>query len=60
MNTRDCSTCLYGDLCRQKHVCPHYTPSDEKMMDAELDEYIENARKEYRNEWQKYINECVE
>ena len=30
------------------------------MSDAELDEYIENARREFHNEWWKYIDEDAE
>lgn len=60
MNDKDCKTCLYDDICKSKTACKHYTPTDDEMSDAELEEYIENARREFHNEWWKYIDEDAE
>lgn len=60
MNEKDCNTCLYADVCKSKTACKHYTPADDEMNDAELEEYIENARREYRKEWWRYIDEDAE
>jgi hypothetical protein len=30
------------------------------MTDDELDEYIESARREFHNDWWKYLDECAE
>ena len=60
MNDKDCKNCLYDDICKSKTACKHYTPSDVEMSDAELDEYIESTRREFHNEWWKYIDEDAE
>lgn len=58
MNSSKCKTCLYEDICESQTVCTHYTPTDDEMTTTELDEYIENDRREFHNEWWKYMAEC--
>lgn len=60
MNKRGCSTCLFKDVCDHKEVCKYHTPADDEMIDVELEKYIENTRREYRNDWWQYINEDAE
>ena len=50
------STHTYDDVGRSKTVSKCYITADE-MTDSELDEYIENARREYRNDWWRYTDE---
>lgn len=60
MSNKKCSTCLYNDTCKSKTLCKHYTSVDDKVIDAELEEYIEDARREFRSEWWGYIDESAE
>lgn len=60
MNNRNCTTCLYDDICESKTVCKHYTPANDETDDIELEEYIENNRREFHDEWWRYIDEDAE
>ena len=60
MNEKECEKCLHNKLCKETEPCKYYTPFDNDMTDDELDEYIENARREFHNDWWKYLDECAE
>lgn len=61
---KSCKTCLFKDVCDAKKACGHYTPlknlAEDEADDVVLEIYIENARYEYRNEWQRYAREDAE
>lgn len=58
--TKKCSDCYYGDKCPSSSVCEFYTPVGEEAEDLEVEEFIEQQRKEFQEEWDEYIAENEE
>lgn len=52
----NCQACLFKDGCPSfsNWGCQNYTPEDE---DEDLDQYIEDRRMEYYDEWNAYMSE---
>lgn len=55
--SKSCKNCFYYDKCRSREICEDYTPLEDDMSDAEIEEIIEAKRAEFREEWQQYIEE---
>lgn len=58
---KQCSTCLYADLCsgfyRFDSECEYWAPADDESEDAMIDQLIEDNRKEYESQWLIYLND---
>lgn len=53
-----CHTCLFKGNCRscRSWGCANYTPLDEDS-DEMMDQYIEERRLEFYDEWNSYMSE---
>lgn len=60
MVTRQCSNCIYGDICVHGFICDDYAPLDETAEYTEAEELIESGREEFYAEWIRYISEYEE
>lgn len=49
---KTCETCIWFGQCEQAKACEDYTPSYDNT-----DEYIEDRRAEFFEEWHEYIEE---
>ena len=49
-----CSTCYFGGMCSDEDTCDYYTP----LGDGDVDDYIEQRRLEFHDDWTRYISEC--
>lgn len=56
MKNKRCSNCYFGDKCRNLYDCDNYSPIHD-LTDEEVDEMIENGRREFLDEWNQYIEE---
>lgn len=56
MKNKRCSNCYFGDKCRSLYDCDNYSPIHD-LTDEEVDEMIENGRREFLDEWNQYIEE---
>ncbi len=57
MINEKCTACLFNDSCRTYKECNYYIPANDEAEEAEIDEYIEEERRKFREEWHEYINE---
>lgn len=60
MVTRQCSNCIYGDICVHGFICDDYAPLDETAEYTEAEELIESGREAFHAEWIRYIAEYEE
>lgn len=49
------SNCYFGDKCQCNSVCEDYTPLGEESEYFEVEEFIEQQRVGFREEWEEYI-----
>ena len=54
MTNHNCGECLYNGICASHEECKHFAPLHEDML---LDEYIEQDRDSFYDEWFQYIGE---
>lgn len=54
---KSCSHCYYRGDCFQRTVCDDYYPIGRIAEDNAMDEYIEEERIKFYEEWFEYINE---
>lgn len=57
---KKCRTCLYGRdfQCDYKYrECKDYTSIDYDIIDLQLNNFIEEGRKEFHNEWYEMMEE---
>ncbi|MCQ2052321.1 MAG: hypothetical protein MJZ03_00025 [archaeon] len=54
-----CSNCIFNntDQCENSLECTSYSPIIEIVSDEEIFDLVEEGRKEYRKEWQRYISD---
>ena len=55
MSKQECKTCLFGDICSSELECEYFISIDENNGD-EMEQYIENKRQEYLEEWWRYLD----
>lgn len=60
MKEKECRRRPQNNPCEEEVVHMNSMPFGNDLTDDELDEYIENARCEYYNEWWKYVEEDAE
>lgn len=51
---RNCKNCLHGDVCPANTVCEYFAPLADN---GNMDEYIENERRQFYKEWFRYTSE---
>ena len=54
---KSCSNCYYADDCEETRVCRWYTPLDEEPTDEEVERWVRNRKKEYYNEYARYVSQ---
>lgn len=53
-----CDKCFYKDQCEQEEVCEYY---DELSLDnIDEEEYIEDERASFMEQWFQYVEYCEE
>ena len=57
MTNHNCGECLYCGICASHSDCEHFAPLHEDML---LDEYIEQGRESFHDEWFQYIGEYAD
>jgi hypothetical protein len=56
LNHKSCEGCLFSDQCRSQEDCEFYSPIDE---DDAMNEYIEQGRAEFLDDWLDYISQAA-
>lgn len=52
-----CCDCLYSDNCpNKKRACSFYYPIDGEILEKELEDLIEDRRKEFYKQWEVYTD----
>ena len=60
MDNSRCFTCLFGNRCKNQYRCDAYAPLDNESYDEYFDEYIEEQRAEFLEEWWIYTSDLFE
>ena len=54
---KSCSNCYFADECDERVVCRWYTPLDEEPTDEEVAMSAEEGKKEYYDEYARYVSQ---
>lgn len=57
MPRRKCSKCLYGDICDGHKVCEHFYPTDDNLLDKEIERQNKAEYEEFLEQWRIYTDE---
>lgn len=57
MTNHNCGECLYNGICGAHEKCDHFAPLHEDML---LDDYIEQGRDSFYDEWVQYVGEYAD